>query len=273
MGAERSRERLLIGEVAKLLGVTPKAIRHYEKLELLEKPERSVSGYRLYAADDLLRLDQIKRLQALGLSLERIKGILGGSGSGVDLGSVLEALLGEVESQIEHLERRRARLKRMLAEDGPSEAGEESYMLELARRHLGERLSEVAPGVLEQEERFWATLDAFRWPQEYEEFQEALVLYLADHPEEYEDLLALEQRLVKLADGPEDTPEVERLARDYAAYFEENPLPEKLSKGVAWESGPLETALSEVALSAMSPAQKRCMELLQERLSEGGAER
>src|SRR5687768_14200034 len=104
MGAERSRERLLIGEVAKLLGVTPKAIRHYEKLELLEKPERSVSGYRLYAADDLLRLDQIKRLQALGLSLERIKGILGGSGSGVDLGSVLEALLGEVESQIEHLE-------------------------------------------------------------------------------------------------------------------------------------------------------------------------
>ena len=60
---------------------------------------------------------------------------------------------------------------------------------------------------------------------------------------------------------------MERLAEDYAAYFEENPLPEELSKGVAWESGPLETALSGVALSAMSPAQKRCMELLQERIS------
>ncbi len=67
--------------------------------------------------------------------------------------------------------------------------------------------------------------------------------------------------------------EVEQLAEDYAAYFEKSPLPERLSRGVAWESGPLETALSGVALNAMSPAQKKCMELLQERLAEAGAER
>jgi hypothetical protein len=47
MDAGRSRERLLIGEVAELLGITPKAIRHYEKLRLFEKPARSESGYRL----------------------------------------------------------------------------------------------------------------------------------------------------------------------------------------------------------------------------------
>lgn len=262
----------MIGETAELLGVTPKAIRHYEKLGLLERPERSESGYRLYAADDLLRLDEVKRLRALGLSLERIKEILGEGGSGVDLRGALGVLLGEVEVQIEHLEQRRARLKRMLAREDLAETGGESYMLELARRHLGERLSEVAPGVLEQEKKFWATLDAFRWPQEYKEFQEALVLYLAGHPEEYENLLALEQRLMELADGPENSPEVERLAQDYALYFEENPLPRDLSKGVAWGSGSLETALAGVVLNTMSPAQKRCMELLQERLSEGGAE-
>jgi DNA-binding transcriptional MerR regulator len=273
MGAERLRERLLIGEVAELLGITPKAIRHYEKLGLIEKPGRSESGYRLYTADDLLRLHQIKRLQSLGLSLERIKGILGESGSGVELGRVLEALLGEVESQIEHLEQSRARLKRMLTEDDPSEAGEEPYMLRLARRHLGGRLSEATPDVLKQEKKFWATLDAFRWPRGYKEFQETLVLYLADHPKQYEELLALEERLVALADRPEDSREVEQLAEDYAAHFEKNPLPEELSKGLAWESGSLETTLSGVVLNAMSPVQKRCMELLQERLSEGEAER
>ena len=273
MSARRTREQLLIGEVAELLGITPKAIRHYEKLGLIEKPGRSESGYRLYTADDLLQLHRIKKLQSLGLSLERIKGILGESGSGVELGSVLEALFGEVESQIEHLERRRAHLKRMLDEDDPSEAGEEPYMLELARRHLGGRLSEAAPDVLKQEKKFWATLDAFRWPRGYEEFQEALVLYLADHPKQYEKLLALEERLMELADRPEDSREVEQLAEDYAAYFEANPLPKELSEGLAWESGSLETAFSGVVLNAMSSAQKRCMELLQERLSEGGTKR
>jgi DNA-binding transcriptional MerR regulator len=273
MDAEGSRERLLIGEVAGLLGVTPKAIRHYEKLGLIEKPERSESGYRLYTADGLLRLQQIKRLRSLGFSLERIRGVLGESGPGVELGSVLEALLIEVESQIELLEQRRASLKRMLSEEDLSEAGKEPYILELARQHLGERLDEVDPGVLDQEKRFWATLDAFRWPQEYKEFQEALVLYLADHPEQYEELLVLEQRLVKLAHRSEDSREVEQLAEEYAAYFEANPLPEEISKGAAWGSGPMEAALSGVVLSAMSPAQKRCMELLQEHLLGEEAER
>jgi DNA-binding transcriptional MerR regulator len=273
MDTEGPRERLLIGEVAGLLGVTPKAIRHYEKLGLIEKPERSASGYRLYTADDLLRLQQIKRLRSLGFSLERIEGILGEGGPEVELGSVLEALLVEVESQIELLEQRRASLRRMLSEDEPPEAGEEPYILELARQHLGERLREVDPGVLDQEKRFWATLDAFRWPQEYKEFQDALVQYLADHPEQYEELLVLEQRFAKLAHRPEDSREVEQLAGEYAAYFEANPLPEGLSKGADWGSGPMEAALSGVVLNVMAPAQKRCMQLLQEHLSGDGAER
>jgi hypothetical protein len=146
-------------------------------------------------------------------------------------------------------------------------------MLELARQHLGERLGEVDPGVLAQEKGFWATLDAFRWPQEYEEFQEALVLYLANHPEQYEELLVLEQRFAGLAHQPEDSQEVEQLAEEYVAYFEANPLPEELSKGTSWGSGPMETALSGVVLGAMSPAQKRCMQMLQEHLSRDEAER
>ncbi len=71
------RGRLRIGEVAKLLGVTPKTVRHYEEVGLLKQPERTEAGYRLYSADDLLRLHRIKRLRSLGLSLTQVKGVLG----------------------------------------------------------------------------------------------------------------------------------------------------------------------------------------------------
>ena len=267
----------MIGEVARLLGVTPKAVRHYEKLGLLDEPERSESGYRLYTADDLLRLHQIKKLQSLGLSLERIKGILGGGQSGVELGSVLEALLGEVERQIEDLERRRARLRKLLAEDVPPEADKEPYAFELARRHLGEHWStNVDPELLEQVKKLWITLDDFQWPKGYKEFQEALILYIAERPEEYEELLDLEERLAALVYVPEDSPEVEQLAKDYAAYFEKSSFLEEVSKQTSWDEDPMGNMFSGIVLSTMTPAQKRCMDLLQEYISkilEGDAER
>ena len=258
----------MIGEVARLLGITPKAVRHYEKLGLLDKPERSESGYRLYTADDLLRLHQIKKLQSLGLSLERIKEVLGEGHPGVELGSVLEALLGEIKRQIEDLERRRARLWKLLAEDVSPEADKEPYAFELARRHLGEHWStNVDPEFLEQVKKLWITLDDFQWPEGYEEFQEALILYVAEHPEEYEELLALEERLAALAYLPEDSPEVEQLAEDYSAYFEKSLFLEEVSKQTSWDEGPMGNMLSGVALSTMSPAQKRCMRFLQEYIS------
>ena len=89
---------------------------------------------------------------------------------------------------------------------------------------------------------------------------------MADHPEEYEGLIALEERLAALAHLPEDSPEVERLAGDYAAYFENSLLLKEVSEQTTWE-GPMGNALSGVLLGTMSPAQKRCMELLRERIS------
>jgi hypothetical protein len=46
------RERLRIGEVARLAGVTTKSVRHYENVGLLGEPERSEAWCRLYAAGD-----------------------------------------------------------------------------------------------------------------------------------------------------------------------------------------------------------------------------
>jgi DNA-binding transcriptional MerR regulator len=58
------REQLHIGEVAALVGVSPKTIRYYHEVGLLAEPPRTGAGYRLYTAQDLLRLQRIRRLRA-----------------------------------------------------------------------------------------------------------------------------------------------------------------------------------------------------------------
>jgi len=64
-----------VHEFAELAGVTVKALHHYDRLGLL-KPKRAGSGYRLYAEQDLARLEQIVALKFLGLPLRRIKVLL-----------------------------------------------------------------------------------------------------------------------------------------------------------------------------------------------------
>jgi len=65
-----------IGELAKATGLTTKTIRYYELSRLLEEPERTESGYRLYGQEDVERLEFVKKAKRLGLSLEEIRDIL-----------------------------------------------------------------------------------------------------------------------------------------------------------------------------------------------------
>jgi len=62
-----------VGELAKAVGVSVRALHHYDEIGLLTPSHRSEKGYRLYTSDDLMRLQLIKSLQQLGLSLEEIK--------------------------------------------------------------------------------------------------------------------------------------------------------------------------------------------------------
>ncbi|MFN2511855.1 MAG: MerR family DNA-binding protein [Pyrinomonadaceae bacterium] len=71
-----ARASLKIGEVAKLSSVGIEALRFYEKSGLLGRPGRTMSGYRVYDASVLQRLDFIKRAQVLGFSLDEIKRII-----------------------------------------------------------------------------------------------------------------------------------------------------------------------------------------------------
>ena len=65
-----------IGEIAKATGLTTKTIRYYELNRLLEEPDRTDSGYRLYGTKDVERLEFIKKAKRMGLSLEEIRDIL-----------------------------------------------------------------------------------------------------------------------------------------------------------------------------------------------------
>jgi len=98
---------LRIGEVARLVGVTPKTVRHYEKIGLLPAAERSENSYRLCSANDLLHLNRAKRLRPLGLTLRQVRAVLGTGDRELSLRTILEALRTQVDSEMARLEERR----------------------------------------------------------------------------------------------------------------------------------------------------------------------
>ena len=73
-----SVERYLqIGEVAEQLKLTPRTLRYYEEIGLLEPPSRMEGGFRLYSAADINRLENIVQLKRLlGFSLAEIKQVV-----------------------------------------------------------------------------------------------------------------------------------------------------------------------------------------------------
>jgi DNA-binding transcriptional MerR regulator len=75
LGGKKLSKTYRIQEFAELAGVTVKALHHYDRLGLL-KPQRALSGYRLYVERDLERLEQIVALRFLGFPLQEIKAVL-----------------------------------------------------------------------------------------------------------------------------------------------------------------------------------------------------
>jgi DNA-binding transcriptional MerR regulator len=59
-------------QVADLVGLTTRAVRHYHKIGLVPEPQRSSSGYRAYGPEHVLILMRVKCLTRLGLSLEQV---------------------------------------------------------------------------------------------------------------------------------------------------------------------------------------------------------
>ena len=66
-------DTLTIGEIAKVVGLSPATIRYYEERGLIPRAPRNESRYRLYSDEDAQRLRFILQAKMLSLSLDEIK--------------------------------------------------------------------------------------------------------------------------------------------------------------------------------------------------------
>lgn len=69
-------EMMTVGEAARAVGVSAKAIRIWESKGLIPTAERTKSGYRIFTNTDLGRLRFIRQAKALGLTLDEIRDII-----------------------------------------------------------------------------------------------------------------------------------------------------------------------------------------------------
>src|SRR5258705_10180370 len=92
-----------VGELAKAVGKTVRAMHLYEELGLLEPQTRSEGGFRLYGREAIDRIHWIVKLQAIGFTLAEIQGFVRDfqhAGTGRDATDRVRALFAEKQSQI-----------------------------------------------------------------------------------------------------------------------------------------------------------------------------
>jgi DNA-binding transcriptional MerR regulator len=111
-------ELLKIGTVARRSGVTVRTLHYYEEIGLLEPRTRSSSGHRLYGREAIERLQQIRALQQLGLSLSDVAALL--RGAALSPRQVITnqlVALREQRAAMDRLEAQLLRLKRLLDDE------------------------------------------------------------------------------------------------------------------------------------------------------------
>ncbi len=108
-----------IGALASRSGVPVKTLRYYEDLGLLPAIGRSEGGYLLFDEHSLRRLEFIRRLKTLGLTLEEIQACLNVHDAGaLPCDSIQAQLLHQIERidhQIRDLRHLKTELKELLA--------------------------------------------------------------------------------------------------------------------------------------------------------------
>ena len=108
-GAPVEQPIYVISVAAKMVGLHPQTLRHYENQGLI-RPQRSQGNVRLYSPADIDRLKQIVRLtDELGVNLAGVQIIL-------DMRERLERLQLEAKTKKTELEAEIARLRKRLIE-------------------------------------------------------------------------------------------------------------------------------------------------------------
>ncbi len=128
-GDDGAHGHLRIGDVARLLGTTPRTIRYYEEIGLLAEPTLRASGaHRSYSQEEVDRLREVMRLkELLGVSLEELKTLLTAEEARAEVrrqlsrddvgrarrGELLNEALSHIERQLELVRRRAGELDKL----------------------------------------------------------------------------------------------------------------------------------------------------------------
>jgi DNA-binding transcriptional MerR regulator len=120
---------LRIGDVARLVGTTPRTIRYYEEIGLLAETQTRPSGqHRMYTHAEVERLREVMRLKdLLGVSLEELKTLLAAEEARAEVRAqlrrddvhpqrrreLLDEALGHLERQLQLVRHRSAELAKL----------------------------------------------------------------------------------------------------------------------------------------------------------------
>lgn len=96
-----NEELLKIGEIAEFAGISSKALRIYEKMELITPVKvDEETGYRYYSPDQVKQLEALLEWKDMGFSLKEIKIIFSGKYSKDDIQLILDSKKKEWQEKI-----------------------------------------------------------------------------------------------------------------------------------------------------------------------------
>ncbi|MFF9560236.1 MerR family transcriptional regulator [Streptomyces albus] len=269
-----------IGELAALVGVTPRTVRHYHHQGLLPEPPRRANGYREYRLADAVRLARVRRLTALGLGLDEVRDVLADD-TGAELREVLTGLDAELRHQEEEIRDRRARLAQLLrqAEEGtlPPNAPLSPELTELLGRAAAPAPAPgPAPcGVSAKDSEVLALLETSAPPEAHREVVALAGTLTADaaSAKRTREAYAL---LDGLADAAPDDPRVARAARAVVACVPRAAL-RRMPLGASMRDPSLPAVFAQAVYDDLSPAQaeavRQAVTLLTERARAAREER
>ena len=94
---------MTVGEIARKMDVTVRALQHYDREGLLSPSAMSEGGRRLYTDKDIVKLHQILSLKHLGFSLDDIKNRLITLDTPAEIADVLMEQAAAVKQKIERM--------------------------------------------------------------------------------------------------------------------------------------------------------------------------
>lgn len=247
-------DAMRIGEIAALVGVTTRAVRHYHHVGLLPEPERRPNGYRAYSVRDAVLLARVRRLTELGLSLDEVRDVLGDD-AGRELADVLEELDADLARQEAAIRERRERLAALRAAP-PVDDGPLPPALAALLAQAPETTSPSA--ALDREHLILLDTAGAGGPELYE----AMAAMAADPA-----VLALYERLDDLADAPTDDPRIPVLAADLVAAVPDGVF------DVIPADGPAAPGFTQALLAEYAPAQAEVVRQVMEAFAQKGSSR